>query len=764
MKHFTSTLLFITLFSLNTYSQSVGLVLSGGGARGLAHIGVIKVLEANNIPIDYITGTSMGAIVGGLYAAGYTTDEMEELFRSDEFYFWSTGKIQQDYRYFFKKREENPSWIELKMERRDDRLRILPPTNIVPQWQMDFAFMELMAATTAISKGDFDSLFVPFRCVATEVYTNTAVVLGQGDLGEAIRASMTFPFVFRPITINGMLLFDGGIVNNFPTDVMDEAFKPDIIIGHKVATDPQAASDDDIIRQITNMIQRPTNYEIAPERGILLETNVNEVGILDFHRLDYIVTKGMQTTYPMIDSIVTRIKRRSDPNDLSRHRAAFNAKKPALLFQNIQLEGISDPLQHKYIISSIKHNKNIFTVETFKKEYFKLIADEQIKSIRPIAMFNNESGYFDVHLIVEPEKRAEINVGGNISTKPINQGFVSFDTRFFKNRSYALSSNLYFGRFYSSFKIGGRIDFPTELPLYLGSYLTYNRWDFFSSSNELFFEDVRPPFIIQNESSFRNEIGFPLGLHDKFTVGLSWSGSKDEYYQNEKFNKSDDPDNTDFNAAITHAEYEKNSQNSRQYATEGTNLNFSLRYIAGQEKHIPGTTAPEGQRTTRHTHSFLLFRSVIDRYFDLNRKFDLGYRLEGVLSNKKLFTNHTSSLLASPGFYPTPHSRAMYIENFHNNNFVAGGLKTIYHINTSLHFRLEGYGFVPVREPKKLSDNKVLRGQSVFTGVYWQGLAGLVYETGLGPASLMLNYYDKENTQWYLTLNFGYVLFNKRGF
>ena len=758
------TILFISIFVINISAQRVGLVLSGGGARGLAHIGVIKVLEANNIPIDYITGTSMGAIVGGLYAAGYTTDEMEELFRSDEFYFWSTGKIQKDYRYFFKNMEENPAWIELKIERRDDRLRILPPTNIIPQRQMDFAFMELVASTTAISHGNFDNLFVPFRCVATEVFTNTQVVLSKGDLGEAIRASMTFPFVFRPISIDGMLLFDGGIVNNFPTDVMIEAFSPDIIIGHKVGNDPRAADDDDIIGQITNMIQRPTNYEIPPEMGILLNTDVNEVGILDFQRIDFIVEKGMRTTYPMIDSIKTRIKRREDPNRLALRREAFNAQKPALLFQNIQLEGIEDPLQQRFIINSIKQNKNIFTVESFKKEYFKLIADEHIKSIRPIAMFNYETGYFDVHLIVEPEKRAEINIGGNISTKPINQGFVSLDYRFFKNRSYTLSSNLYFGRFYSSFKLGGRVDFPAEFPIYLVSYLTYNRWDFFSSSNELFFEDVRPPFIIQNESSFRNEIGYPLGLHDKFSAGLSWSGSRDEYYQSERFNKSDDSDKTDFNAMVIHSEYERNSQNLKQYATEGVYQNVSLRYVVGREKHIPGTTAPENQIISRHTNAYLLFRAMSDRYVKINRKFDLGYRLETVFSNKKLFTNYSSTQLAAPGFDPTPHSKAMYIENFHANNFLAGGLKGIYHINSSLHLRLEGYGFVPVHEAKQIYQNKVQKNTNMFSNVYWQGMAGLIYETGLGPASLALNYYDKENTKWYLTLNFGYVLFNKRGF
>ena len=182
----------LLLWGRQGHTQKVGLVLSGGGAKGLAHIGVIKVLEANNIPIDYITGTSMGAIIGGLYAAGYTTDEMEELFRSDEFYFWSTGKIQQEFKYYFKQPEEDPGWIDFRLEKKDDKIRVLPPTNIIPQWQMDFTFMELMAPTTAVSKGNFDNLFVPFRCIATEVHRNKQVVLGKGDLGEAIRASMTF--------------------------------------------------------------------------------------------------------------------------------------------------------------------------------------------------------------------------------------------------------------------------------------------------------------------------------------------------------------------------------------------------------------------------------------------------------------------------------------------------------------------------------------------------------------------------------------------
>lgn len=757
-------LVFIFLIiSVLTSGQKVGLVLSGGGARGLAHIAVIRVLEENNIPIDYITGTSMGAIIGGLYAAGYTCDEMEELFRSDDFYFWSTGKIQKEYRYYFKEPDVNPSWIDIRMEKKEDKLRILPPTNVIPQWQMDFAFMELMAPTNAIIKGDFDKLIVPFRCVATDVYTNTQVILSKGDLGEAIRASMTVPFYFRPIEIDGRLLFDGGIVNNFPHDVMKSIFHPDIIIGHKVANYPKSADADDVVRQVANLVQRPTDYALDPQDGIFLETNVSDIGLLEFEKIDGVVKQGEQTALAMIDSIKKRIPRRADPEELTRRREAFHARKPALLFQNIQVEGIEDPMQHKYIINSIKHNKNIFTIEAFKKEYFKLVADEQIKSIRPLAIFNQETGYFDVHLKVEPEKRGEISVGGNISTKPVNQGFVNMEYRMFKDNSYTLLSNLYFGRFYSSFKLGGRIDFPSVKPFYFASYLTYNRWDFFSTSNELFFEDVRPPYIIQNETNLRNEVGFPVGNQDKITTGIAWSGSRDSYYQTSTFKKDDEPDKTSFNAFVLHVAYEKNSLNQKQYATDGTFSQFSLRYISGLEKNTPGTTSIDSILEKRN-HNYLLMKGLWEKYNKLNRFFTLGTRLEGVLSNRGQFTNYTSTVLNSPGFTPTPHSSTLYLEKFHANSYIAGGLKGIYHIRPALHFRLEGYAFVPFHEIKKGDQMQAVKSKQLLNSVNFQGMGALVLDTGVGPVSMALNYYEKPNTSLFFTLNFGYILFNKRGF
>ena len=759
--------LILIIFSVITCSQinaqSVGLVLSGGGAKGMAHIGVIRVLEENNIPIDYIAGTSIGAIVGGLYAAGYSPDEMEALFKSDDFYFWSTGRIQKDYRYYFKMPEEDPGWIDIRVEKKNDKLKLLPPTNIIPEEQMDFAFMELLTSTNAACKYDFDSLMVPFFCVATDVNKSEPAILRKGDLGAAIRASMTVPLYFKPIEIDGNLLFDGGIVNNFPHDIMKETFKPDIIIGHKVANDKKTAEPDDLKGQISNIVMRPTNFDIDVKEGIVLETLFENIGLLDFDKIDLAVKDGMKTTYNSIDSIRHLISRRISKETVQEKRKKFNAKKPELFFQNIQVEGVKDPMQRKYIIHAIKGNYDVISLSSFKQEYFKLIADEHIKSIMPISRYNKETGYFDLHLKVEPQKKVEVKIGGNISTKPINQGFAGFNYRTYKSRAYSLTSNIYFGRFYSSFKLGARIDYPTTLPFYIEGYTTFNRWDFFASSSELFFEDVRPPYIIQNENNTRFESGFPLKLHSKVYGGIAFSNSVDQYYQTDVVNKEDEPDKTTFNSFSTVIGIENNSLNYKQFASEGAFRYISVKYITGKETNTPGTTSPKNTPSTDSNHDYFLVQAHTTRFFNFTNVFTLGLKGEAVFSNKDFFSNYRSTKLSSPGFYPTPHSKSLFIENFHSNNYLAGGINTIFKVMPNFNLRLEGYAFVPVNEA--LPETKDYSPTTKFIENYYlQGMAALVFHTGVGPLSLSLNYYEKQDTQLYFLLSFGYILFNKRGF
>ena len=131
MKKYIISLLFILLV-FSASPQKVGLVLSGGGAKGLAHIGLIKVLEENNIPIDYIAGTSIGAIIGGLYASGFSPDDMYELFKSNDFKLWSTGKLDKENLYYFKRKDELPEWMNIDIAKKKNKIKIVFPINLVP--------------------------------------------------------------------------------------------------------------------------------------------------------------------------------------------------------------------------------------------------------------------------------------------------------------------------------------------------------------------------------------------------------------------------------------------------------------------------------------------------------------------------------------------------------------------------------------------------------------------------------------------------------
>ena len=443
-------------------------------------------------------------------------------------------------------------------------------------------------------------------------------------------------------------------------------------------------------------------------------------------------------------------------------RNAFNNKKPELYFQNIQVEGVKDSEQRKYIIQSLKRKYDVVNLASLKKEYFRLIADEHIKSIRPISRYNTETGYFDLHLKVEPEQKVEVNIGGNISTKPINQGYASFTYRNYLRRAYTLYSNIYFGRFYSSFKIGGRIDFPTSYPFYLSYYSTFNRWDYFSTSSELFFEDVRPPFIIQNEYNHRSELGIPLGQHRKLYLGAAYTHSADSYYQTDKFKKEDSPDKTNFGALVSNLGIDNNSLNSKQFATEGSFRSIKATYVTGKEKNIPGSTANSSAEFSKN-HSYFMVKTHLTNYFKISNSFTLGTLAETVFSNKELLNNYRSSVLSAPGFQPTPHSRTLFLENFRANNYLAGGLKGIIHFNTSLDLRLEGFGFIPLYEISRNTDFTASKEKKFISNYYWQAAASVVYNTGVGPLSLTFNYYQKTNTNLYISLNFGYILFNKRG-
>ena len=405
-------------------AQTVGLVLSGGGAKGIAHIGIIKALEENNVPIDYVAGTSMGAIVGAWYAMGYTPDEMLDLILSEDFNLWSRGIFDKRYVYYFKKPDPTPEIVTFNVALQDST-KFEPhflPNSLINPFPMNYAFMSIFAPYSAQCEGNFDNLFVPFRAVASDVYHKREVILRNGDLGDAVRASMSFPFVFKPIEIDSVLVYDGGIYNNFPVDVMKSDFNPDIIIGSIVAAKLDKPKEDDLMNQIENMVMQKSDYTLDPEDGILMRFNLSDVGLLDFPKARQIAKIGYDRTIAMMDSIKSRIPRELSQDTRQLQRMVFKSKTPDLVFDKVSVEG-GNHQQREYIRRQFDSDEP-FSDEQAKAAYYKTISDGKISDLIPHARYDKESGMFNLDIKAKVHDQLAIGMGGFISSTSSNQIYI----------------------------------------------------------------------------------------------------------------------------------------------------------------------------------------------------------------------------------------------------------------------------------------------------------------------------------------------------
>jgi len=329
-------ILLVLLVSLTIASQrpKIALVLSGGGARGGAHVGVLKVLEANHIPIDMIVGTSVGSFVGGLYAAGMTPDEIEKMLTSTA---WQ-NYIRADYnRQDIPIRKKNIDYVyqgRLGLGINADNDLVLP-TGVLKRQPMLLKFMELTQNVRSIH--DFDKLDIPYRAVATNIENGNAVVLKSGSLAKAIYASSSIPGGFQPIQINGIDLVDGGVSDNIPIQVARD-MGADIIIAVDVSENFDEKLDVDsyfvVMGQLVNILMRKNaneSIQTLTSKDILLTPDLKGFSGLDADKYVPIIQKGVDIT----EKNVFKLKRLSLSDDeyaeyKEKHRKKLQDKLPII--------------------------------------------------------------------------------------------------------------------------------------------------------------------------------------------------------------------------------------------------------------------------------------------------------------------------------------------------------------------------------------------------------------------------------------------------
>ncbi len=266
---------------------TVGLVLSGGGARGAAHVGVIKVLDELQIPVDFVAGTSMGAIVGGLYASGMTADELVNVIETANWSALLTDRPPRAQRSFRRKSDDIGFLVDFDLG--IDKSGLIFPAGFIQGQNLEIALKRL--ALPAISTDNFDELPIPFRAVATDIVTGEAVVLASGDLAAAMRASMSAPGIFKPVRRDGRILVDGGVANNLPVQIVRDMGADILIVvdvGFPLLSEEQLGSALAVTKQmLTILINGRAQDQIAllDADDVLISPNLGDFGSQDFHRL-----------------------------------------------------------------------------------------------------------------------------------------------------------------------------------------------------------------------------------------------------------------------------------------------------------------------------------------------------------------------------------------------------------------------------------------------------------------------------------------------
>lgn len=763
MTFFKHILFFCTVFVSLFYSpdsakaQKVGVVLSGGAASGIAHIGVLKALEENNIPIDYITGTSMGALVGSMYAIGYSPKKIEELVKSERFKNWAEGVVDQKYAYYFKRTADNASWITFKLSL-DSAFVSTLPTNLISPVAMDFGMMELAGGPAAIANYNFDSLFIPFRCVASDIEKKESVVFSKGDLAEAVRASMSYPFYIKPILVDGKLLFDGGLYNNFPSNIMYDDFFPDFMIGSNVSGNNPPPDEDNLLSQIKTMLQSKSNYDILCEGGVIIEPKT-DVGLFDFSDLQPLIDSGYAAAMRQMDFIKQYIDRKVTTEELSIRRSNFVGSQHKIVFDKIYIEGLNKK-QSEYVIKVLRHKNKIISLEDIKEGYFRLSADSRIKYIYPKAKFNSETGYYDLFLRIKKERSLVTDFGGNFSNRPISEGYLGVQYNYLGRFAAGVMANAYFGKLYSSVQLKTRFDFPFKVPLFIEPNVTWNKWDYYKSSSA-FLEDTKPAYLVQNEAYGNLNIGFPTGKKGRIVGGAGVASITDRYYQTPYFVQLDTTDQTNFDVFTAQGYYEVNSLNRKQYANQGEFLRISARYVNGLEVNLPGSTSTDTVKEFSNHHEWAVFKLSGERYFNRRGTVKIGLFGEGVYSAQTLFHNYTSSILSSPAFQPTPDSKTIFNENYRTHKYLAGGLKLVFNIRKTIEFRAEAYIYQPYQVLIKTKELTTEFGIP-FALQHYIANAAIVWHTPVGPMSFSVNYYDQVKDPFSILFHFGYIIFNNR--
>jgi NTE family protein len=749
------------IFSFSSFAQQkVGIVLSGGAAKGIAHIGVLKALEENGIPIDYIVGTSMGGIVGGCYAAGLSPLQIEEIMTSKAFLDWVNGRIEDRHKYFYYKKDDEPSFLKINLSL-DSTFNVFFNTSIANDLALNFALTQTLAQPSSVANENFDSLFVPLRIMAADIFTQSQVELKGGILSDALRATQTAPFFFNPIRIDGKYLFDGGVYNNFPADVLQRDFKPDVVIGCNVSSKvydkyPYGEDDKLISRSLLYMLLDKSDPTRIPKTGVYIQPDLKGFTAFDFANAKEMIDSGYRQTMRQMKEIKAKVEARRTCESVAEARNRYNDRSTPIVVDQITFDGF-DHGQQIYLNRFFKNGRRPLYYSDIEKGYFQLVSEEYFNNIYPSFRFDPATKRYSFRLARRKPNNFQVDFGGVIATRNISNIYLGLNYYSLHQVLTHAQLNVATGDFYKSLQFKTRFDFPFFGRFYLEPEVTINNWNYFSA-NDILARRYSPTVLTRVDRKYAASLGVPVARQIKAFINGGYLANNDQFIDTNVLVSTDTLDQLTLSGGRFGAGVTYNTLNRKQYPTQGKAFSISANFFSMLEEYAPGSTSVN-TTPTRVNRSWWQTKVTLEQYLKKGI-YSTGYLLEGVFSNQPTFSNYFGTIINAPAFNPLQDSRTLLLQNFRAFNYVAGGLRNVFSVRKNLDFRLEAYAFKPLQVISQ-DDFQRAKIEQEIRQFYFAGMADLVFHSTVGPISLSLNYYDDRNRQLAVLMHVGFLLFNK---
>ena len=720
-------------------SLKIGLVLSGGGAKGFAHIGVLKVIDELGLKVDYVAGTSMGAIIGALYASGYTGNQLDSIFKSLNFEDVISDNLPRDAKTFYERDNSEKYAVTLPF----DKFKIKLPSAISRGQNVYNLLTKLTLPVSEIH--DFSKLPIPFFCIATDIETGEKVILDKGNLAQAITASGAFPSLFRPVIIGNRVLIDGGVTDNYPIDEL-KAKGVDKIIGVDVqdslVSRKELTTAPEILLQINNYRTINDMRKKAQKTDVYIKPDIKKFTVISFSEGRKIVESGEKAALSKINELNRLLALRKKTKKTKKARFKIEPK-DSITINNIILNG-NNRYTRAYVLGKLKLKGNSkVSYNKFSEGVNNLVATNNFDSFQYEFKKSKEAeGYDLVANIKESEVTTFLKFGIHYDDLYKSAGLINFTKKrlLFDNDLASID-----------FIVGDKVRYNFEYFIDKGFYWSigvksrFNQFNRNVNANLLLEVDNQIPTNLNKIDvelqDFTNQIYLQTLFRKDFVLSLGAEYKhlkiKSETLTNQNQNNEVVFENTDYLSVFGGLKLD--TYNNKYFPKRGFYFNgdFHLYFHAS--------------KFNQAFSEFSIAKADLGYAFSFSDKFSVNLLSDGGF---KIGDNSTSSLNFALGGYGNN-----FINNFvpflgydfvslTGNSFVKGAIKLDYEIFKKNHLTLAA-------NYANVEDGLFNNGEWISTPEYSGYAFGYAIETFLGPIQTQYSW-SPETKQGFWFFNVGF--------